>query len=427
MIISMLGLLAAATMASLAASTVIVLSQRWHGKHTLDHDLDGVQKIHTVAVPRIGGLAVFFGLAVGLLAAGLLKIQLGVGGVFPLLLASLPAFFAGIVEDLTKKVSVRARLLASIASALAASWLLGATVARLDVWGVDALLTWTPVAMLVTAVVVAGGVNAINIIDGFNGLSGAAVMVMLAALGAVSWQAGDTFVLALAVVGIGATLGFLLRNYPTGHLFLGDGGAYLLGFWVSEVAVLLLVRNGSVNAWRVLSICAYPIIEVLYSIYRRRIVRQASPGSPDGLHLHTLVYRRIVWRFVSHEAARPWKRNAVVACVIVPWIALAGLLSVLAGKAIVASVALVVGQTFAYIAVYARLVRGQWGIRPALPATRALVQDGPLRSVEHSTAVVQLAAVRLSKHSAKSADDAEVAKGPYLGDDGFGDKYGSVS
>jgi UDP-N-acetylmuramyl pentapeptide phosphotransferase/UDP-N-acetylglucosamine-1-phosphate transferase len=288
-----------------------------------------------------------------------------------LLAAGLPAFLAGVIEDLTKRVSVRVRLFASIASALGASLTLGATVNSVDIWGVDALLAWAPFALLVTAVVVAGGINAINIIDGFNGLAAATVVIMLAALGMVGWQVGDQLVTELALLGLGAAMGFLLVNFPSGRIFLGDGGAYFLGFWVAEVGVLLLVRNESVNAWQVLAICAYPVIEVLFSIYRRRVVRQASPGSPDGLHLHTLVYRRLVSRLVPRDSNKPWKRNAAVACITAPWIAAAAALSVAVGGKLVGAIAITIAQVVVYIVFYARLVRGRWSIRDAVQNLRA--------------------------------------------------------
>jgi hypothetical protein len=169
----------------------------------------------------------------------------------------------------------------------------------------------------------------------------------------------------LAILGLGATFGFLLVNFPKGRLFLGDGGAYFLGFWVSEVAVLLLVRNPSVSAWQVLAICAYPVIEVLFSIYRRKILRQSSPGSPDGLHLHTLVYRRVVSRVFSLNKDLPWQRNAAVTCVMVPWVAGAALASVVAGATVVNSMIIVAAQLIIYMLVYARIVRGRWWGQPA--------------------------------------------------------------
>ena len=347
---------------SLMVSLLIVMSQKWHGGLSHDHDLDGVQKVHTTAVPRIGGLGVIAGILLGCVAFRHLSgSTLSIGNeMFLLLIASLPAFLAGLIEDFTKRVSVRMRLLATALSALVASALLGATVTELDLWGVDALLAFAPFALLVTAVVVAGGSNAINIIDGFNGLSSSTIMIMAAGLAAVALRCGDNLVASLGVLAIGATLGFMMLNYPRGRLFLGDGGAYFLGFWVSEMAVLLLVRNSSVNAWQVLSICAYPVIEVLFSIYRRRFIQNVSPGAPDALHLHTLVYRRLVFKYVDKSSRNPWKRNAAVACIIPPVVAVCVAVSVLVGTSIAMSMLTVLAQVVIYVAVYGRLVRGRW-------------------------------------------------------------------
>jgi UDP-N-acetylmuramyl pentapeptide phosphotransferase/UDP-N-acetylglucosamine-1-phosphate transferase len=361
---------AAATM-SFALSGLIVCSEKWHGKHSRDHDLDGVQKFHTTAVPRIGGFAVVAGILLGLFLFGYLYPgeikESRFNRILILLVASLPAFAAGIIEDVTKTVSVKVRLVATMCSALLASAMLGATVNELDIWGVDALLALTPIAIMVTAVVVAGGANAINIIDGFNGLSASVIVIMSAALGVVAWQVGDGFVAILSALGVGGALGFLFVNYPSGRIFLGDGGAYFCGFWVSEIAVLLLVRNASVNSWQVLSICAFPIIEVLFSMYRRKFIKNRSVGDPDALHLHTLIYRRVVSRFIAHDPDQSWKRNAAVAFVMAPSIALAALLSVVAGGTILGAVVIVLCQLLIYVTVYTRLVRGRWSARPTAP------------------------------------------------------------
>lgn len=350
--------------ASFAFCVLIIKSQGWHGKLSHDHDLGGVQKVHTTAVPRIGGIAVVAGLALGLLVfnklfPGELKHSTVVRTLL-LLAASAPAFMGGIVEDVTKRVPVRVRLAATFASAVLASLALGATVDDLNIWGLDALLEVTPLAIIITAVVVAGGCNAVNIIDGFNGLSGSTVIIMAAGLTAVAVNNGDTNVAIRGALCIGATAGFLLVNYPKGKLFLGDGGAYFLGFWVAEMAVLLLVRDPGVNAWQLLGICAYPVIEVMFSIYRRKFIKKVSPGAPDALHLHALVFRRFVSRLVPVDAQSPWKRNAAVARIIAPVVAACVAASVTLGTSTVAGMVIVIGQVALYIALYGRLVRGRW-------------------------------------------------------------------
>jgi UDP-N-acetylmuramyl pentapeptide phosphotransferase/UDP-N-acetylglucosamine-1-phosphate transferase len=354
----------ASAIVSFAMCTLILYSQKWHGRLSHDHDFSGVQKVHTTAVPRIGGLAIIA--AIFLVLCSFDFVYPGeltasrVDHILVLLSAALPAFVAGIAEDLTKKVSVRVRLAATFCSALIASALLGATVNKLDIWGLDNLLAWGPVAIVVTAIVVAGAANAINIIDGFNGLSGTLIVIMSAALGSVAWQVGDTFVAILSAFGVGAAAGFLLLNYPSGKLFLGDGGAYFLGFWVAETAVLLLVRNPVVNAWQVLSICAYPVIEVGFSIYRRRIIQNVNAGAPDALHLHTLIYRRIAVRLAARHPTLIRLQNALVTCIVAPWVLAAAVASVLIGENLPLAVLLVFAQLTLYVAFYGRIVRGRW-------------------------------------------------------------------
>lgn len=366
----MAGALSVAAIGSFLASLLIVLTQGWHGKHSLDKDIAGIQKFHKTPVPRIGGIAILVGILIACILGSMndvQAVQIGNDSFFKLLLAVMPAFAAGLLEDLTKKVSVKARLLATFASALLACWLLGAILPRLDMWGIDTLLHVSPLAAIaVTAFAVAGVANSINIIDGFNGVAGSAVVIMLAGLGFLAWKADDAFVLSLALVGIGASLGFLLVNYPTGRIFMGDGGAYLLGFWLAEVAVLLVTRNPQINTWQVLAICGYPVIEVIYSIYRRKLIRRISPGAPDRLHLHTLIYRRVVCQVLPRDSRRPWIRNAAVACMIASWISNLTLLAVVFGTTVAGATAVMVGHCVFYVAIYARLVRGHWHPNPVV-------------------------------------------------------------
>ena len=142
--------------------------------------------------------------------------------------------------------------------------------------------------------VVTGVANSVNIIDGFNGLSSMCAMLILGAVAYVAFQVDDWSVMWLALAGIGALAGFFVWNYPAGLVFLGDGGAYFVGFYVAEVAILLLHRNPQVSPMFPLLACIYPVFETLFSMYRRRVLQDRSPGVPDGIHLHSLIYRRVV-------------------------------------------------------------------------------------------------------------------------------------
>src|SRR5690606_4435266 len=83
-------------------------------------------------------------------------------------------------------------------------------------------------------------------------------------------------------------------NFPFGRVFLGDGGAYFLGFMLAELAVQLVVRNPSVSPFYALAVLFYPVFETMFSIWRRKFKRGVPVDQPDALHLHQLIFRRMV-------------------------------------------------------------------------------------------------------------------------------------
>lgn len=287
---SVVGLLAFALAGFVCAFAcyLLVRYEAVHARWSHDQVEAGPQKFHAVPTPRIGGVGLMIGL---LVCAAVLPERGGPGGLFGyLLFASLPAFLGGITEDITKRVSVPARLALTMLAAAAGAWLLGAILPRLDVPGFDALLRWTPFAVAFTIFAVGGVANAINIIDGYNGLASGHAVIVLAAMAFVSAQVGDGFLFTAALAMAGALLGFLVWNYPKGKIFLGDGGAYLLGFWMAELSVLLVARHPEVSPWFPMLLLVFPIWETIFSMYRRKIVLGLSPGQPDRFHMHQVIY-----------------------------------------------------------------------------------------------------------------------------------------
>lgn len=280
------------------------------GHLSLDHDLTGPQKMHSRPVPRIGGAGIFLGM---LAAASWLAWRSG-SAPLTLVACALPAVIAGIAEDLTKRVSPTKRLWSTAAAALLAAWALDALVQRTDIPGLDWLASTGFGAVFLAVFVTAGVANAVNIIDGMNGLASMCVTIMLAGLAYVAFEVGDAFVGMTSVALIGAVLGFFMWNYPRGLIFLGDGGAYFLGFMLCELGILLVHRNPQVSPIFPLLLAAYPIFETLFSMYRRKFVRGRAVGMPDGIHLHTLIYKRLMrWAIGSKDAAVLTKRNSMTA------------------------------------------------------------------------------------------------------------------
>lgn len=300
-------------LAALAASFVVTLwivrSASAHGRFSHDHS-SGPQKFHARAVPRIGGVGVVAGVVAGIFVLGMS----GPDSDFAawLLTCAMPVFLVGIQEDFTKRVSPRRRLFAAAVSAALAAWFLEGVIARTDIPGLDTLLAHPAAAGLLAVFVVSGFANAVNIIDGFNGLASMCVVIMLLAVAYVAFAVGDREIALLALAGVGAVLGFFVWNFPAGLVFLGDGGAYFLGFYVAELAILLVHRNPSVSPMFALLLGIYPVFETLFSIYRRRVLRGRPVGMPDGAHLHSLIYRRFLrWAAGERTARELTRRNSM--------------------------------------------------------------------------------------------------------------------
>lgn len=281
-----------AAIASFLTCLLLVGTKKWHGAFSMDSST-GVQKFHTAPTPRIAGIALVVGVLAGYAfsshsPAAAEKRQI----LSAILMAGMPAFIFGLLEDITKKVSVKTRLLATMASGLLGWGITGVSLTSVDIWGVDWLLGFTAISVLFTAFAVGGVANAINIIDGFNGLTAGVALIMLTAFGLIAREVGDIPLAFTCLIIAGAVLGFFLVNWPFGKIFLGDGGAYFLGFTLAWIAILLPARNAQVSPWASLLICAYPIIEVGFSFVRKSLREGYHPSQPDGVHLHMLANKR---------------------------------------------------------------------------------------------------------------------------------------
>ena len=253
-------------------------------------DLQGVQKFHSTPTPRIAGIPVFVSFFIGLWFVDALEPSYVI-----LLLASLPVFFGGLIEDITAKISPTKRMVATLGSIVVLFFMGDIAINFLGFDWVDYYLSNNLIlSLLFTMLVVGGAVNSINIIDGYNGLmSGYSILVLLA-IAYVASILGDDLVFQLSLILVASLAGFAVFNFPFGKIFMGDGGAYFVGFMMVSIGLMLGIRNEEVSHWFVLLLFIYPLYETVFSIYRKKIVRGTSPSQPDGYHLHMLIYKRWV-------------------------------------------------------------------------------------------------------------------------------------
>lgn len=309
---------------------MLIHTQHWHGRVTHD-DTVGVQKFHETPTPRIGGAAIALAyLLIWPLVPDPMAQIWGLIGV-----AGMPALAAGLAEDLTRKVSVRWRLGATMAAGVVFALLTGYVMDEVDLPGIDWLLGFYAVALIFTGFAMGGVANAINIIDGFNGLAAGTLLIMLCGFAWVARQVGDDLVFGLALLYAAVVLGFFVVNFPLGKIFLGDGGAYFCGFLLASLGVLLPSRNPEISAWTAILICGYPVIETLASMRRKARRSGHSIGQPDRVHFHMLAHRRYGRRFVPHS--RKHLRNPMTS--VVTWVipALTTLFVMLAWQSALAS------------------------------------------------------------------------------------------
>ncbi|MGI3212192.1 MraY family glycosyltransferase [Roseovarius tibetensis] len=302
----------AALLVSVGIAAALVATQCFYAHFSHDKHV-GVQKLHTDTVPRIGGLALIGGqIAGGLtLSPDLRTLWL------MLFLSSIPAFSSGLLEDVTNRVGVKWRLIATICAGLIFCFVTGYHLTYADLPGIDWLLSFTWFAVPLTAIVIAGVANAFNIIDGVNGLCLGTAIITFMGLAVIAGQYGDMQILMICMISIGALMGIFLLNFPSGLIFLGDGGAYLIGMFVVVTAMMLPLRHPEISPLVGLLGLCYPIFEMLVSIHRRSVRKGSHPGQPDRLHLHSLIFRSQA-KQLAYKMNAPNLRNPMSAVLIWP-------------------------------------------------------------------------------------------------------------
>ncbi len=292
-------------------SLLLLRYSHLHGHISFDHDKDGVQKFHSFDTPRIGGLPIFIGIVFSVAVQFIQELSFSNVGVI-LILSSLPVFILGFLEDTTKKIRASYRLLAAFFSAFLACYFLNVWLVNIQFMNMDFLLKIVPISVLFTCFSVAGVTHSINLIDGFHGIASMIGILILSAIVYVAFKVSDITIVMLGISVIGAILGFFVLNYPRGLIFLGDSGAYLIGFWISLLSLLLVSRHKEVSEWFPLLLCFYPIFETFFTIFRRYFIKKTNPGLPDSLHLHQLIFKRVLrWIVIDNDEKN--KKNSMTA------------------------------------------------------------------------------------------------------------------
>ena len=301
------------------------------------NDHRAVQASHFGAPLRLGGVAVLIGMC-----AGALMLSGRSEGTYTmlLLLSTLPVFLAGLSEDSGRRVAPKWRMGAAIVSSAVAVALLGLWVPRADLPGLDWVLGFSAIAILVTVLFAGGFCHALNLIDGMNGLAATTIILSTLGLGMIAGDHGLAQVSALAYLISAGAVGFLLLNWPNSHLMLGDAGAYSLGHLVVWLAISIVALAPAVSVPALLLVLFWPLADTTHTI-ARRLLDGRPLFEPDRMHLHQKLRRGLEIVLVGRH--RRDLSNPLSTLILLPLIAAPVLTGVLlAEQALAAWTALLV-------------------------------------------------------------------------------------
>ena len=261
-------------------------------KHNIVDNPDA-RKLQRVPVPVMGGVAVYFGLAIGLCVAGLF---MNIISMLPMFLAISIMLGVGVADDVSG-LSPKLRFLIEIAiTLLLMFWTKVALNDFQGLWGITAVPLWASIPLTVVAVV--GIINAINLVDGVDGLSSGYCIMASTAFAVLFYHSGDYLMILLCLLSIGAMLPFFFHNVfgKKSKMFIGDGGSLMMGVVMSTFVAVAITSGGSCEKLVAegvgivpftLAVMCVPVFDTV-RVMTMRILRRTSPFNPDKTHLHHL-------------------------------------------------------------------------------------------------------------------------------------------
>ena len=259
--------------AFIAAPITLKLAKKWGAM-----DAPGGRKVHTYSMPRMGGLAIYAGFLVAVLATQTINTQL-----IGILIGCTMIVLLGIIDDikgLSPKVKLAGQTLAALVVVLFGVQISLITNPFADVFFLNA---W---AIPITILWIVGITNAVNLIDGLDGLAAGTSGIAAVTIGLVAFLEGYVAVAILAMILAGSIFGFLPFNFNPAKIFMGDTGSMFLGFTLAVLAVVGLTKSATViSVFIPIVILGIPIFDTMYAIVRRYL-----NGTPifqaDKEHLH---------------------------------------------------------------------------------------------------------------------------------------------
>jgi len=241
-------------------------------------DEPDARKVHDKIMPRLGGLAIFAGFMCA--AAWAVQAQ---GPYLGIIIGGIIVFAVGALDDVFS-LSPWAKLAGQIVAAAVAVYC-GVTV-HFMTNPFDGLIYLGKLSMPLTLLWIVGVTNAVNLVDGLDGLAAGVSGIAALSMGIIAFQQGEPAVALLCLALVGAVLGFLPYNFHPARIFMGDAGALFLGFVLACLSVVGLAKSAAVISLFVpIVVLGIPVFDTFFAIIRR-INKKVPIFAPDKNHLH---------------------------------------------------------------------------------------------------------------------------------------------
>ena len=254
----------------------------------LDKDFSKPQAFHRHAISRSGGLAGIISLNIFFLIYFLLYSNI----LYEYIVISNLMFCIGFFDDIKIKVSPSKRLLLMIFSLFFSIHFISIEIFKVDIPFLIDILKIDILSSFFVLLCFLFIINGANLIDGFNGLLTINIVIINSILLYINISNGNNEFSIFLIAQIIILLTFLLYNFPTAKIFLGDSGSYVLGSLVALNSIITNNLNTNYSSFFFCILLFYLFFEVFFS-FLRKIAQKKSPIHPDRNHLHMLIYEQI--------------------------------------------------------------------------------------------------------------------------------------
>ena len=251
-----------------------------------DDDFEKPQAFHKIDIPRSGGLACIISFLIFVLLNNLLfktfyldYLVIGIG-----------IFLIGFLEDIKIKFSPKVRLALMTAFLLLCVMIFSIEINQIDLIFLNQILSVNIIYIFFIVLCFLFIINGSNLIDGFNGLLAFQLIIINSLLLFINIESGLQTISIFITAQIIILLVFLLFNFPSAKIFMGDGGAYLFGAFTALNVIETNNLNPNVSSFFYCILLFYLFFEVFFS-FLRKIIQKKSPVKPDSEHLHMLSFR----------------------------------------------------------------------------------------------------------------------------------------